>query len=244
MDKYNYETKRYSKEEIIEYLNVIGYDLEDLKKTKVKGCKSLKLEYLSDLYNLIGADKELPPSSELISMKYEILMEQINDDFIYTEEESKRLMKDSLEILKNVSSLQVCDDENDALTIFERTNSILNTALDGLINCENIYKLNMTFNNCSPQVLTEKGKLEENEQLKKLYGLVALSKFNHVESDSDIFNIFDSIDEKKLYEKLKYLIKENESFNMEKDNDEFNKQLLFRRPTFRELKKYGDYKRM
>ncbi len=244
MVNYNEETKRYSKEEIMQYLNIVGYDLEDLKKTKVRECKSLKLEYLSDLYNLIGADKELPISSSLISMKYEILMEQINEDFIYTEEESKRLMKDALEILKDVSLLQVCDDEKDPLTIFERTNSILNIALDGLITCDNISQLKMIFDNCSPQLLEIKGELAKDEQLIKLYGLKALSKFNHVESDSDIFNEFDSIDEKQLYEKLNYLITKSETFTMQKGKDELNKQLLFRRPTLKELEVEGDYKRM
>ncbi len=242
----NDDTKRYSKEEILQYLNVVGYDVEDLKDTKIKGCKSLRLEFLHDLYNIIDAEKSLPLSSNKLSIKYEILMNQLNDDFVYPDrEERERLIDDTFEILKEVSLLQVCSDDKDAYTIFERTNDILSTAVDGLLRCENITALNMIFNNSSPAMLIEKGRKKEDEQLRKLYALVALSKFDNVESDEDIFNMFDFVDEKKLYEKVSSLSKERRSYEIKRDNSEsYEKVLKLRRPTLRELKESGDYVQM
>ncbi len=240
------ELKVYSKDEIKQYLNIIGYDEEDLKKVRIKACKSLKLEFLHDLYSIIEAEKILPPSSKKLSINYELLMSKINDDFVYPEEEEReKLYNASLEIIKNASLLQVSNDDKDTYTIFERTNNVLNITLQGLIFSDNIIKLNLVLKNLPPKLLLERGREEENENIRKLYGLIALSKFDNVESDDDIFNMFDTIDEEKLYDKVSLLAMRNEPFTKNNYSEsQTSKKLSLRRPTLKELKDCGDYIKM
>ena len=133
----------YKKDDILQYLNLIGYDESDLINTKIKSCKSMKLEYLNDLYNILDADKVLLPSSRTLGDRYEILFSSINNDVIYpTVFERKKAFDDSFEIINRILSLNIVSEKFDSYTIFERTNEVLIDIISGLISCENISRLN------------------------------------------------------------------------------------------------------
>lgn len=245
MSYFDDELVSYKREDIIQYLNLIGYDESDLMNTKIKNCKSMKLEYLNDLYNILDADKVLLPSSRTLGDRYEILFASINDDFIYpTVHERKQAFNDSFAIISRILSLNVSSEEFDPYTIFERTNEVLIDVISGLTTCENISRLKILADNATPEKLLVLSKDIEDLETRKLYELLAYSKYDDAVLDDSVFDLFDKVDESKLCEKISEHIKLKRTFLSSYALNSDEKKLIYRRPSFKELKRMGDYRQL
>ena len=233
----------YKKDDILQYLNLIGYDESDLINTKIKSCKSMKLEYLNDLYNILDADKVLLPSSRTLGDRYEILFSSINNDVIYpTVFERKKAFDDSFAIINRILSLNIVSEKFDSYTIFERTNEVLIDIISGLISCENISRLKILADNVTPEKLLMLSKSIEDFDTKKLYELLAYSKYEDVVLDDSIFDVFDKVDENKLCCKINEQIQLKGTISNSFDSNSSEKKLIYRRPTFKELKRMEGYR--
>lgn len=232
----------FDKDIVSDYFNIIGLDESEINCERFKG-KNLRLKCLTDLYEFSRANKFLLSSSRDVGMSFELLMSQINDDFMHESEEEKEKIKEvSYEIINEVSLLQVSD-ELDSYTIFQRTNELLNTIISGLNCCDNIPSFKMISENYTPEQMIKHGLLNKENPLplRKLYGLVALSKFKNSDIDYQIFDSADKIDEKKLFYVLNELISRKEEYSFLGSEEG---KCLTKRPSFKALKELTDYRRM
>ena len=227
----------FDKETVFQYLNLIGLDESEFNGV-IKNSNGMKIDYISSLYDIAEANRYLPTStSKVLGCLYEVLIATLDDEEIYQTKEEKIKAKDDIYyILRNVSSIQVSDND-DSFTIFERTNNLLKDILSGIICCDNIGKLRMLYDNASPKSLL-RFSLDEDltDQEKKLYKLMALSKIDS-SHDYNIFNDNYEIDYNRLHA-LSYMVF-NEETNI--SDNEVNK-LEFKRPTYKQLKKLESYK--
>jgi hypothetical protein len=179
-----------------------------------------------------------------------MLVSLLNNDLLYETEEDRKPVRDAaFSIISRVSCIQVSNGELDAYEVFERTNNLLNTIISGIVLSDNIPRLAMLYDNLPPVTLLNLGKNEAyHEDVRKLYALMALSKFKNSMIDQDIFDEFDNINEKKLRRTVETLIFNREEVETQVDMDNElipqNKTLAFKRPTFKQLKEIGDYRRM
>lgn len=240
MKRKNNGSVSFSEEEVLQYLNLIGLDESEFNN-KIKNSNGMRLDNLSSLYDIAEANKFLPTStSKDLGRLYEVLISILNNDLIYDTEQAKNeAMNDALYILKNVSKIQVSND-NDSFTIFERTNSLLKDILSGIICSDNIQQLKLLYFNASPRKLLGLSFNEDvSDNEKKLYQLMALSKVDYSEG-INIFNDNDEID----YNRLKVVIIPLiiNGVNNKKDLTDTNvKKLAFKRPSYKVLKDSESY---
>lgn len=229
---------KYSKDDIKLYFDLLGYDIgSEIDKYS----KGVKLDSLGSLYNKYKLDKVLPKSSKDLSDSLSVFFAILNDDFWFDSEESRQFtLKSALEVVKDLSSFQVCASEpatdEEYRTYFERTSSLLATIIAGLCEVEDINKFRM-FQKNSGYKLNYGGidPDERTDNLVKIYLLTAYSKFEDVGCD---YLMFDK-DNKVSAERLKRLIKNNiqDAVPFVKNDCENDRDTVIKRPTLEMLKK-------
>ena len=245
----------YDKKTVAQYLNMIGIDESEVKSSELKRISGKRLDYLGELYELTNADSLLLESSHELSSSYELLLAKLDNEYLFESKGEKEKAKEvALSLIKSISCIQVADYENeefDPYTVFERTNVLLNTIISGIVLTDryNIHYLNMMYMNMPPESLISLIKFGEDPiEVRKLFGLMALSKFKESEIDHNIFDIYDNISLSKLKATVKTLIEEKTPIETLDDIDDIyvspNKKMVFQRPSFKQLKEAGDYRRM
>ena len=240
----------FNKLEVEEYFNVIG--LDD-KKIKDKYEKRISLDYISELYRKINGKNILPGSSKKVSDVYAVLLSIIKDDFWYeTKEDQQRALESAIEIIGDLSCFQVTKDFNPQDN-FERTSNLIATIISGLCACEDITKFRLYQRNASFKSLyySKKDYGEMTEDLRKLYLLMAYSKFEDVNRDHEMFDENNQLSFEKLSNLIKKNVKENVPLKDERHYDETKErpytliqkekedkplQLTLRRPTLKQLR--------
>ncbi len=132
---------KYTKEDIIQYFNILGVDIDE---EKVKDCY---LYSICELFFKNKLDETLPKSSRKLSDEFGVVLSIIRDDFFYESIEEQQMAMDTcLKILSDLSTLQVTEpfdpDKN-----YERTNNLLRVILAGLSEVEDINQFGVFYNN-------------------------------------------------------------------------------------------------
>jgi len=197
---------KFSKEDITRYYEILG--ISNLDDLIIKD--KMNLNYIGDLYNLNNLDKKTSYTTEELSNVYSLLLSVINDDFWYDNKKRKdNALVSSFEIINDLTKFDINSDDNESFV--ERRNNLYTTIIKGI--CEvgdiidfRLYQKNVSFNS----VVNKINNCDEEElsDLKKLYYLVALSKYNENENIDDIYDSLNKISIKKLENKFKNLDKE------------------------------------
>lgn len=229
---------KYSKDDIKLYFDLLGYDIGDEIEKYNKG---IKLDSLGSLYIKYKLDNVLPKSSKDLSDSLSVFFAILNDSFWFDSKESRRFaLKSSLEVIKDLSSFQVCSEEpatnQEYTTYYERTNNLLSTIIAGLCEVEDINHFRM-FQKNSGFKLNYGGvdPDDRTDNFTKLYLLTAYSKFEDVGRD---YLMFDK-DNKVSAERLKRLIDFNKKDNVPFVENQLEKddESEIKRPTLEMLRK-------
>ena len=208
---------KFTKDEIRKYYEVLGLNPDD-EGFVMKD--SINLLYIGDLYELNEFDRKLSYTSKELSDNYTLFLQMIKDGFWYnTKKRRDNAFNSAFEIIDDLSKFDIEVKDNEELTI-DRRNNLMSTIIKGL--CEvgdiidfRLYQKNASFKSIYNKITNietqenTKNKLgfdeEENtpEDLKKLYYLIAYSKFKDDGSD---FEMFDGIGKVSLLN-LKVMIK-------------------------------------
>lgn len=229
---------KYSKDDIKLYFDLLGYDIGDEIEKYSKG---IKLDSLGSLYIKYKLDKVLPKSSKDLSDSLSVLFAILNDDFWFDSRESRNFaLKSSLEVIKDLSSFQVCSNEpttnQEYTTYYERTNNLLSTIIAGLCEVEDINHFRMFQKNSGFKL--NYGGIDPDDRtdnLIKLYLLTAYSKFEDVGRDYLMFDNDNKVSAERLKRLIDYNIKDNVPFvenPLEKDDES-----EIKRPTLEMLRK-------
>lgn len=214
-----------------QYLNIIGLDERDTDYSLEKD------DLYYDLYYLTGANKLLPSSSNDVSVSYEMFLGNLSDPFFYeTKLERQEAQKNAFELLNRATNIKVSENDEDPLATFSRTNALLKTVLNGLCSVGYISPFKLFVDNASIDSLIDKmNDKEESDDVRKLYGLLILSRLDNIDNEYEMFNMFDEIDLKLLSNVVKNNLKNN---NIKSCIEQFeiNDDLKFKRLTLRQLK--------
>ncbi len=232
--------RKLTKEQVLQYLNLIGFDETDLACDFTKG---VNLDNISSIYIKSKAKEYLPKSSKNLAQIYDVLLTVINDDFWYqTEEEKIQAYNSALEIIGDLTTFNVTEGDDPEVN-FERTNNLLTTIISGLCSCDDlnrfrVYQRNINFK----EIYNSKKEYDDMpESLVLLYLLIAYSKFK------DIGNGYLMFDEenKVTFDRLGKLILDNvaNEVPLKEENLDFDygydnvKRLKFQRPSLKQLRK-------
>ncbi|MBR1385938.1 MAG: hypothetical protein IJ568_03815 [Bacilli bacterium] len=223
--------KKYSKEQITDYLNLIGLDESEYNFTEEQLKTGIRLNNISELYIKTNAKELLPPSSKEVGSSYEILDRILNDPFWY-ESKVDRIYakKTAFSLINKYGSIDL--EENDKDILFEKENELLKTIIRGLSECGNIQQFKFYLDNATVSNLVNKMSVVDNpSDLNKLYGLVALTKF----SSFDISLIFD--DDNKIKESnILKAIQNNLTNNIPIKENEYTSETEYKRLPYKKLK--------
>lgn len=229
--------RKYSKDEILEYFNIIGADKEDIKLDLEKG---LRVEYFDNLYKRSKASKNLPSSSLEVSRAYELILAIIDNDLLYPTKEGKRNAKKAiLEVLRDTLELQEFSKFNPD-DVFEKTNRLIRTVLLGMAEFESIPRFRLVKDNMSPthayRIITENKDLAN--EITKLYGIVGLSKYRNFRIDESIYDNENNVSKEKITNLLRGYIEAKcpLKFTSYKVDDS-----SFERMSYKQLVKMKDY---
>lgn len=226
---------KFTKDEIKKYYEVLGLnpDNEGLIMRD-----SINLIFIGELYELNDFERKLSYTHKELSDSYTLFLQMIKDGFWYsTKKRRDNAFNSAFEIIDDLTKFDIEAKDNEELTI-DRRNNLMSTIINGL--CEvgdiidfRLYQKNASFksiynkiSNIETQENT-KNKLgfddEENtpEDLKKLYYLIAYSKFKDDGSD---FEMFDGVGKVSLV-KLKSMIRKriNEDMPINEETNEREK---------------------
>ena len=206
------------------------------KYTKEDKIKDKKLYSICELFFKLKLDEKLPKSSKRLSDEYGVIMSIIRDDFFYdTVEEQQMAMDNCIEIISDLSSLQVTEpfdpDKN-----FERTNNLLRVIIAGLSEVGDLNQFGLYYKNTSFSKLYygKKNYDEMPEDLKILHLLMAYKKFEDYGRDHLIFDENDEVS----FKRLAAVIIQNEEDHVplvEPEEDELETKLA--RPSIKTLRK-------
>lgn len=194
---------KYSKDDIKLYFDLLGYDIgEDIESYK----KGIKLDSLDELFRKYRLNNILPKSSRDLSDSLSVFFAILNDDFWFESEESKNFaLKSALEVIRDLSSFEVCN-SNNPLKQYERTSNLLTAIISGLCEVSDISRFRLYQRNSGLKLNYCGVSIEDRtDNLVRLYLLNAYSKFMDVGCD---YLMFDQ-DDKVSSEKLKMLIEKN-----------------------------------
>lgn len=230
--------KKLTKEQVLQYLNLIGYDETDLTCDFTKG---VNVDNISSIYAKAKATEFLPKSSKNLAQIYDVLLTVINDDFWYqTEEEKIQAYNSALEIIRDLTTFDVTEDDDPEVN-FERTNNLLTTIISGLCSCDDlnrfrVYQRNINFK----EIYNSKKEYDEMpESLILLYLLIAYSKFKDIGNGHLMFDE----DNKVAFDRLGSLILDNVRNDVPLKEEELDysdnqgKKLKFQRPSLKQLRK-------
>ena len=196
---------RFTKEDMLRYYEILG--ISSLDKLIIRD--SINLNYIGDLYGLNNLEKRSSYTTHELSNVYSLLLNVTCDDFWYEGKKRKEnALVSSFEVISDLTKFSINDDDLESR--IEKRNNLYITVIKGL--CEvgdiidfRLYEKNVSFKN----VLSKADILEEDfVDLKKLYYLIALSKYNENENIDDIFDSLNKVLLKKLKYKVNNLDKE------------------------------------
>lgn len=192
---------RFSKEEIKRYYEILGISNLDGLIMNDK----INLSYIGDLYNLNNLDKKTSYTIEELSNVYSLLISITKDDFWYeTKRRKDNALISSFEVINDLTKFEI--NSGDYETDIERRNNLYTTIIKGLCEVGDIIDFRLYQKNVSHNSVIEKlNNFDENveDDLKKLYYLVALSKLNEKQNIDEIFDSLDKVDLRKLSNKAK-----------------------------------------
>jgi hypothetical protein len=220
---------KYEKKDIIQYLNILGVDVDE---EQIKD--RYKLYSICELFFKKKFDKTLPKSSRELSDQYGVLYSIIKDDFFYESEEYQQMAMDNcIGIISDLSSLQVTE-PFDAEKNYERTNNLLRVIIAGLTEVEDLNRFGLFYKNADFHKLYygKKNYNEMPEDLKILYLLMAYKKFEDCGRDHLIFDENDKI----TFDTLGAVIIQNEQDAVPIVERDKVYQKTLKRPSLRVLK--------
>lgn len=223
--------KKYSKEQIIDYLNLIGLDESEYNLTEEELKNGLRLNNISELYKKTNAKELLPSSSKEVGTSYEILDGIINDPFWYESKLDRIYAKAAaFSIINKYGSIDL--KENNPNALFEKENELLKTIIRGISECGNIQQFKVYLDNATVQGLFHKmNEIDNPPDLTKLYGLAALTKF----VSYDISMIFD--ENNKITEaNILKAIQRNITNNTPIKENEYNGDNVYKRLPYKKVK--------
>ncbi len=218
---------KYKKEDIEKYYEMLGLDPNEEGLIKRD---SINLLYIGDLYELNEFDKKLSYTSKDLSDSYSLLVQMIRDGFWYdTKKRREQAFEAALDVIDDLTKFDIEAIDNPELTT-DRMNSLKTTIINGLCSVGDLTKFRMYQKNSSfaslylkicdienEEECKEKLCIEEDKtpkDLKKLYYLMAYSKF--VKDGSD-FEMFDGTGKITL-QRIRYLVRRNLRENISTDN--------------------------
>lgn len=232
--------KKYSKQEILEYFNIIGVDKEDLDLNLEKG---LRVSNFDNLYKKTKASSELPKSALEVSRSYELILAIVNSELFYPSNtcnlQAKRAV---LEELKEILSLQEYDFKNfDPDDEFEKTNRLIRTVLLGFACAENMPRFKIELDNVSPSYAYKAMSNHDRAlEMRKLYGIAGLSKYRDFRITDNIYDKDNNVDLDNINWLLKGKISRGDPLKMTRYNLT-NLDEQFERTSYKQLKKIKDY---
>lgn len=208
---------KFTREDILRYYSILG--LEDQEGLICP--ETIKLDYITDLFELNEFDRKLSYTAKDLSDSYGLLHTIINDGFWYTSKKRRsEAFNASMEIIDELTDFDVEDEDNEEMTI-DRKNNLKATIIKGLCSVGdiitfNLYQKNASFNSMYTRIVDkekedlDKEKLgihydQDPEALKILNYLIVYSKFK---SDGSDFEMFDGVGKVSL-PNLRRLVKRN-----------------------------------
>ena len=197
----------FRKKDLERYYKVLGVDgQEGLVMADI-----IKLDMLSELYELNDFERKLPYTADNLSKAYELLYYIVTDRESYdTIERSDVAFNCAMEIIDTLSSMEYGVPGDEEATL-ERTHNLKATIINGLSCAGELVKFYFLFKNSSPELVMDRIKEYEKinkeiafsgsndtmvpESLITLYYLMLYSKFQKNGSD---FELFDTCNEVKL----------------------------------------------
>ena len=220
---------KFDRKEIEQYYSILGLNP---KEEGLIMRDSINLFFIGDLYELNGFNRKLSYTSKELSDSYNLLNQMIKDGFWYeTKKRREKAFQSALDIIDDLTKFDIEDKNNEELTT-DRMNSLKTTIINGLCSVGDIitfrmYQKNSSFSSVVKKITDieneedckEKLNMDEEEKtpddLKKLYYLIAYSKFKNDGSD---FEMFDGTGKITL-PRIRNLVKRNIRENLEiKDN--------------------------
>ena len=207
---------KYNKDEITKYYEILGIDTKGKNLIKKD---SINLNNISDLYYLNGFNKKLPYTFEELSNSYALLIEMIKNGFWYDSKKRREAaLCNAYEIIDDLSCvMNDVKSEEDIDKIVNLKTTIINGLCSvGDIIAFRLFQKNASFNLISSKIhemeIEELNNIkmclgEDNypDDLKKLYYLMAYSKFNN---DGNNLEIFDGLGKVSLIN-LRHIVKKN-----------------------------------
>ena len=139
-------------------------------------------------------------------------------------------------------NIKVSKEDEDPLIAFYRTNDLLRTILTGLCSVGYLNSFKIFVDNVGIESLIDKmNDKEETDDVRKLYGLLILSRIENVDKEYEMFNMFDAIDLKLLLKVIKNNL-ENNNVKSYVEPVEVNDDLRYKRLTLRQLKENSNNK--